>query len=63
MEQVKIFTQGASDEFTELEEKANKWLSEHPDITITAREMGVASGTNLLGNGFVNCTIVIFYLE
>lgn len=60
MEKVKIFTQGTSDEFQELEEKVNCWLSENADVEIIGRHVTGAAGASA-EKFFVNCTVVIFY--
>jgi hypothetical protein len=61
MEKVKIFTQGTSDEFEDLEEKVNAWFAENEGVEIVDRQAVSSAGVNVLEKGFVNCTIVIFY--
>ncbi|OGL74337.1 hypothetical protein A3E39_04720 [Candidatus Uhrbacteria bacterium RIFCSPHIGHO2_12_FULL_60_25] len=60
MEMVKIFTQGTSDEFAELEQTVNAWLSENVEVEIIARHVAGAAGASA-EKFFINCTIVIFY--
>ena len=61
MEKAKIFTCGTSDEFDDLEARVNEWLGNNPEIEILERKMMLVAGTNTQNNGFVNCTIVLFY--
>ena len=62
MEQIKIFMRVASDTFDKLESEVNEWLAEkHEKIEIVSREVTGVAGVNIEKQGFVNCTIVIFY--
>jgi hypothetical protein len=58
---VKIFTRGFTDEADELENQINDWLAENPGVGILDRQATSASGTNALGDGFVNVTVLIWY--
>ena len=66
MEKVKIFTVGTSDAFDSLENEINEWLAEKrgaASFSILSRTMSTCAGVNVAGDGFVNCTIVVFYKE
>jgi nicotinate-nucleotide pyrophosphorylase len=63
LEKVKVFTRATHNLFDKLEKDVNKWLSKNKNITIISRQAGVACGVNELEEGFVNCTIVIFYKD
>ncbi len=60
---VKIFNYGFSDLPTELEQKINRWLADNPKITIVDRQATPAAGTNVLGKGYLNLTVFIWYTE
>ena len=65
MEEVKFFCLGADDPHREpmhnLEKIVNDWLKANPNIEITSRQISSCAGTNITGQAFVNCTVVIFF--
>lgn len=62
MYKAKIFTSGTTDTFDELESEVNEWLAELGEgVEIISHHVTGAAGTNIVGAGFVNCTIAIFY--
>lgn len=61
MEQVKIFTRGTADKFEQLEQDVNEWLKTNEGIEIISRHVVSSAGVNAVQQGFVNCTIVVFY--
>jgi hypothetical protein len=61
MEQVKIFSLAGADAFPKMERQVNKWLAKNKDIEIVSRCANTVTGINILGKGYINYTMAIFY--
>jgi len=61
MKRFKSFSVGVSDESDELDARVNAWLKENPTVTITDSKLATCTGDNVLGNTFVNITLIVWY--
>lgn len=61
MKRFKSFSVGVSDESDELDARVNAWLKENPTVTVTDSELATCTGDNVLGNTFVNITLIVWY--
>jgi len=64
MRRFKSFSVGVSNETTDLDNAVNAWMEKHEGkIEIVETKLATLNGTNVLGNDFINITVIIWYEE